>query len=175
MNKEFESLERFVRTSVWNDDEFHEIWDNGNSDLELLKNALHRLEQIDNAKPSEAMKSLEENTKLFDEIALENPTTYKNETFAEAFIFKLNVDKIQQSLLKSQEQDELLKIIENKLFSIIYFVDEIRPEIHKTNYSDYKYWYTRKRFGKSDEMYTEDEFNKIMNWLYKKRGKNNES
>ena len=86
-----------------------------------------------------------------------------------------DLESYKQALIKAQEQDVLLKIIENKLFSIIYFVDEIRPEIHKTDYSDYKYWYTRKRYGKPDEMYTEDEFNKIMNWLYKKRGKNNES
>ena len=47
MTKEQEALENFVRTSVWNDDEFHEIWDNGNQDLELLKKGLARLAKYD--------------------------------------------------------------------------------------------------------------------------------
>lgn len=90
MNKELGALENFVRMSVWNDDEFHEIWDNGNYDLEIVKQALLELKAIKESKPSEALEYLKKNNELFDEIALENPTTYKEGTVIEAYVYHCN-------------------------------------------------------------------------------------
>lgn len=82
---------------------------------DISKN-LERLEQIDNANPSKALKCLKNNSELFDEIAKENPTTYKNETFAEAFLFKTNTIEIEQALLKAQEQDKILERLKRPMF-----------------------------------------------------------
>ncbi len=113
MNKKYlEALEHFVRTSVWNEDEFHEIWDNGNSDLEIVKEALQRLETIDNTKPSEALECIDdiylnavfvkkEGQTLFDshyKLFGESPETHK--TISE------QCDIIKNALLKAQEQSE---------------------------------------------------------------------
>ncbi len=64
------------------------------------------LEAITQANPSEAIECLEYNSKLFDEIALENPTTYKNETFVDAFLFGVNAIKIKQALRKAQKLEK---------------------------------------------------------------------
>ena len=75
------------------------------SELEL-KHALQRLEGIEGANQNEALKCLKNNSELFDKIALENPTTYKDETFTEAYLFKTNTIKIEQGLLKAQEKSD---------------------------------------------------------------------
>ena len=81
---------------------------------ELIKQALQRLEAIDNANPSEALEYLKKNSELFDEIALENPTTYKDGTVIEAYVYHCNSIGIEQALLKAQEQEKVLKsILEN--------------------------------------------------------------
>jgi len=63
--------------------------------------------QIDNANPSEALKCLKKNNELFDEIALENPTTYKDNTVIEAYLFKINAVEIERALLKAQELETM--------------------------------------------------------------------
>ena len=75
-----------------------------------------------------------------------------------------SLDIIEQTI---KDNDRLLHIIKTKLFSIVYFVDEIRAAIHNINYEDYKYWYTTRRcvYGKDEEMYTKEEFNLIMEYL----------
>lgn len=76
--------------------------------IECIKEKIQRLESIDNAKASEALKCLKKNSDLFDEIAQENPTTYKDGTVIEAFLFKTNTIEIERALIKAQEQEKVL-------------------------------------------------------------------
>ena len=66
----------------------------------IIKSSLQRLEAIDNAKPSEAMKCLEEIRRYF--------------LFPKSEEYPI----IKQALLKSQEQEKVLEIIKKKTISI---------------------------------------------------------
>lgn len=128
MSKELEALENFVRTSVWNDNEFHEIWDNGNYDLEIVKEALQRLESIDNANSSEALEILYNNAKLDrDRIEEGGIVTYAEEIEHNEAI-KPYYDTIKQALLKAQEQEKVLKIIKEKRVNMLALIHSIRFE-----------------------------------------------
>lgn len=106
MCKEYiQALEHFVRTSVWNEDEFHEIWDNGNSDLEIVKQALKRLESIDNASISEAWECLEKLGKheLKQDCLVEDLTVYDTIKYALLKAQKLNIENSKYKQLEKEK------------------------------------------------------------------------
>ena len=82
------------------------------SDYEKVKNAhktveeaLKRLEALDNAEPSEALKCLEY-------IKSQSPICYDND--GKFYVFEKEFDTIKQALLQGQKEHRALEIIKNK-------------------------------------------------------------
>ena len=117
------------------------------SKFELFKGqrALQRLEEIDNAKPSEAMESLERIDKEY--------ATIENEDF------KICFNTIKQALIKAQEQEKVLKIIKENNVDVFFLrnncdtVEEYNKEINN-NTMHYCY-------GNCREL-TQEEFNLLI-------------
>lgn len=83
---------------------------------ENIEQALQRLEAIDNANPSEALKCLKY---LYEDAKIESGWVQKHcITYAEEFEhndrIKPYYENIKQALLKAQEQEKALKIIKKK-------------------------------------------------------------
>ena len=100
MSKELEALGkniRYKKEHIGNDT--YRLYIKKN-DIELLEQALQRLEAIDNAEPSEALKCLERITAYF-----------LNKTKEMDF---QDLRDIEQSLLKAQENEKVLEIIKEK-------------------------------------------------------------
>lgn len=97
MSKELEALER-----VGNNLEHH--YSENIKDFNILKQALTRLEAIDNANPSEALERLENN---------------KN-----AIPYAIDYRIIKQALIKSQEQEKEIDRLENQCLDVL--ADNIR-------------------------------------------------
>ena len=83
-------------------------------DFLTIKKALQRLEQIENAKPSEALKCLEN---LCDEFP----------------ILKKDYKIIKQELFKAQEQEKVLEIIKEKEVEMALFNDSKTVEDYNRN------------------------------------------
>lgn len=71
-----------------------------------LEQALQRLESIDNADPSEALVKFKDNTEMFEEIALKDSHSYKDDTVIEAYVYHFNNIVIERALLKAQELEK---------------------------------------------------------------------
>lgn len=97
MSKELEALER-----VGNNLEHH--YPENIKDFNILKQALQRLETIDNSNPSKALKNLEKIKTKFRNTCL---GIYLEDT--------KEFDTIKQTLLKAQEQDKVLEITKEHL------------------------------------------------------------
>lgn len=91
------------------------LWDFPNDikkRVEEQEKDLEVLEQIDNAKPSEALNSLEYICKILNEKRIDVKWLFKND-----------YNTIKQALLKAQEKDKILEILKNKL--IIHCEDNV--------------------------------------------------
>lgn len=126
--------------------EFHNM-------LTDMASELSRLYEIDNAKPSEALECLEHIKKDdFNMIITTYPPlpAYNGVTKDEMF------NKIQQALLKAQEQEKILSIIKEK---------DVDVKLLKlsTNWLDY-YTRVKHKTGKNTEL-TEEEFELLKRWL----------
>ena len=106
-----------------------------------INQALQRLESIDNANPSEALEGLKKNEELFDEIAKENPTTYKDGTVIEAYLFMINTIKIEQALQKAREQEKVLEIILEKNVNLEVLSISNDVNIYNKVITRYSVWY----------------------------------
>jgi len=88
-------------------------------DRDKVLNALQRLESIDNAKPSEALKTLEVLDKtispLLEPILVEYEDDLSDKITANYFALK-------DALLKAQEQEKVLEIIKNKAVDILLII-----------------------------------------------------
>ena len=94
MNIEFEALKR-----IGNNLEHH--YPENIRDFNILKQALQRLEAIENANPSEALECLEQLAEMADKCWVScDVHKWKN--------------TIKQALIKAQEQEKVLKIIKEK-------------------------------------------------------------
>lgn len=91
--------------------------------FESLEKDLERLEQIDNAKPSEALECLEnlEKEKEFDVVSQNFDYHY--------LMSKDQVDIIKQALIKAQEQDKILELLKK-----CYYASSIDETLYKTSY-----------------------------------------
>lgn len=108
-------------------------------DYNDIKQALQRLESIDNAELSEALEELKKFTDLFD-------TRYNR--------FYINVyETIEQALLKSQEQEKVLEILFEKEVSIF----QLKSCKNVNEYNDLKF--------KEENKLTEEEFDLVKRYL----------
>ena len=83
------------------------------NDIELLEKELQRLEVIDNAEPSEALKCIEYIENKLDTLKREYKS-HLNHRCDDLFIQKHIFTTIKQYILKAQTQENLLKIIKEK-------------------------------------------------------------
>ena len=119
MSKEYLKALGFIK-SLLKDDWVDSVW---KPYYETIKQALQRLETIDNAKPSEALECLEYISK--EEIVVRdrnsiymNPNDNNKGAFTHLTTvgvnFKGALEHIKQALIKSQEQEKALKIMFEK-------------------------------------------------------------
>ena len=85
--------------------------------FDIIEEALHRLESIDNAEPSEALKSLEDiyrNAVFISEVSFEkqHPTNISPETNKS---ISVQCDTIKQALLKAQREHKALDLLMQEL------------------------------------------------------------
>ncbi len=101
-------------------------------DRDKVLNTINELKAIKEANPTEALECLKNNSELFDKIALENPKTYKNETFTEAYLFKANTIKIEQALINKSKKEQGFDILLSILTDNLDFNEEKEMMIYST-------------------------------------------
>lgn len=92
-------------------------------DYEIIKQALQRLEAIDNANPSEALEKLDKVNNYLNDVY-----DYK-EIKAER---RKDIDSIKQALIKAQEQEKVLEIIKKK--NVMVFLLKVSKSIDEYNF-----------------------------------------
>ncbi len=118
MSKELEAFDRIMKT-----------YGNTNSlegtynDFLTIKQALQRLEQIENAKPSEVLDII---NKIIDAIDYHKKQT--NEENSVACISEETLVRFQQALTKAQEQEKVLEIIKERHIDILSLEECIERE-----------------------------------------------
>ena len=112
---------------------------------EIIEEALHRLDFIDNTKPSEALEYLKE---------LE-----ENKSFCSEFDL-IKIDIIRDYILKAQEQEKVLEIIKNKNVDTCVLKDS-DTYIEYNNAMKLRYGGTELS---KDLFLTEEEFNVVKEW-----------
>lgn len=100
MSKELEALEKLGHYDLY--ESYNELQVNEIDEFDIVKQALQRLEQINNANPSEALKCLEENLKCYSK-PICNGSMVKNEYVIDYWHYCINNEKIKDTLLKAQE------------------------------------------------------------------------
>lgn len=126
-------------------------------DCKTIKKALERLEAIDNANPSEALKDLQiiENNIIYTLSDCDiNDEVCQNLQYA-----KTKISAIEQYILKAQEQEKVLRVIkeknvDTKLLRKCNSVDEYNAKIKK----DYNSFYYKKY------RLTQEEFDLLKRW-----------
>lgn len=126
-------------------------------DYAIIEKALQRLKQIDNANPSEALECLEEikqecKSTYFDENGKQWWTTDKNKDY--------RCNTIKQALLKQQEQEKVLEILERKPIDL-WFINGSGAECI---YSDYIIK-CQAYMVESNLILTQEEFDTLKRWL----------
>ena len=148
MSKYLEALKCFkdIEERCKNDYEQCIVGYNYEKELSTIKEALNRLEAIDNAKPSEALKCLEEmcNDKTIHDYILYN-------CLDEDFTY------IRQALIKAQKQEKVLNIIIDREVSVQSF--------RRKNYKDYEDYCYRSNIYENSTPLTQEEFILLKEWL----------
>ena len=132
--------------------------------IKILKQALQRLEAIDNANSSKALKYV--NGKIADlEDDLQHYTMVDKDKCKEFYIREnlKQLNTIKQALIKAQEQENVLEIIKEKKVDIWKFIDN---GIFNYSYDDYYFcwnYYSCKKL-------TQEEFDLLKSWLDNKKG-----
>ena len=110
--------------------------------FDIIEEALHRLESIDNAEPSEALKSLEDIYRNavfisdYDVFGKQHPTNISPETNKS---ISVQCDTIKQALLKAQKPKQYLKwedLEKDRTYKVL--LNGIQYELVK-RYDDYEY------------------------------------
>lgn len=105
MSKELEALERLAMPDEIHIKECKKLGIGLTEDYDVVEKALQRLEAIDNANPSEALKGLE---KICD--------VSKNDMDINiGWIFKHEIDTIKQALLKAQKEHNSINLLMQEL------------------------------------------------------------
>lgn len=149
MSKELEALKRIRQETcpATYMDDFDK-----NECCDVIEQALKRLESIDNANPSEALRNLE---CLKSHISARDMLGETNKKIA------LDIcNDVEQALLKAQENEKVLKIIKEKpqaALSLIQLgkIKTYEEYLEYTRVWDLEYW---------DMVYTEEEFDLIKRW-----------
>ena len=113
--------------------------------IECIKEKIQRIEAIDNAKPSEALKVLNSNPVIREEMDYEDYYT------------------INKTLLKAQENEKVLEIIKKKDVDIIRIKHLIFESQKKPKYWDLRYYNEARVID--DEKLTQEEFDLLKRWL----------
>lgn len=108
MNKELEALKRIKNFLGYN----YCSVDLPN-ELKCVEQALQRLEAIDNANPSEALDKLK---------TLGHICVYRDTWTPFEIHFEEEFTTIKQALIKAQEQEKVLEIIDNKMLMYLNFI-----------------------------------------------------
>ena len=130
----------------------------GRSYYDTIKQALQRLESIDNSKPSETLEILDDFKNGL--VNKETGMIMFNQVW-----FKNQIDTIKQALLKAQENEKVLEIIKKKRIDIgllkhCEYHTEYNVEIaeHNDELKTYQDWWYRKEL-------TKEEFDLLKRWL----------
>ena len=116
-------------------------------ELDIVNNALLELKAIKEAKPSEALKDLEE---IILYLNANEPTgKYCN-----------NIENLKNKLLKAQEQEKVLEILKNKL-EFVFFGRTREVKIEQ----DDSYHYVYLMNGFDDSTLPDEEFDLLKGWL----------
>ena len=107
MSKELEVLGN-IESALW-DDNFH--YQTHKEDLEVIEQALQRLEAIENSNPSEALECLRQ-------IGIIEMYSHEGTLLKDSISFKPEYDTIKNYILKAQEQKMVLKILFEKNVNI---------------------------------------------------------
>ena len=119
-------------------------------DRDKVLNALQRLESIDNAIPSEALESLKRIKNIQVCIDYEKDIIKSvNEMLPNS------CDKVEQSLIKSQEQEKVLKILKERQVNIALLVTVRDVE-------EYNFYIPYEEFEK---YLTQEEFDLLKRWI----------
>jgi len=122
--------------------------------IEIIKEKIQRLESIDNAKPSEALKDLKE----LHELAYGNDkTSWKIDEIRMS-------SHIKQALIKAQEQEKVLSIIKEKRVDMETLENAIFREKAKQVKSGLQ-WYNNQVKFHSNKQLTQEDFELLMRWL----------
>lgn len=125
-----------------------------NEALDTIKQALKRLEAIDNSNPSKALKGLKHIKKYY----VPEPCTATTYNYLEI---------IEQSLLKTQEQEKVLEIVFEKRIDLESFYATFIE-------NDYDYNYYEEMYGTYGKYkLTEEEFNLLKRYFENGRNKTN--
>ena len=103
MEKVFEALQRLAMPDELHKEECEKLGIDLTEDYETIKQALQRLEAIDNANPSKALNGLEFICKILNEKRIDIKWLFKNE-----------YNTIKATLLKTQEDKQFIELILNK-------------------------------------------------------------
>jgi hypothetical protein len=155
MSKEYLEALNYVWYNYYTEELDQDEVDEIEKNLNVVQDGLKRLESIDNANPSEAMKHLEFICKILKEKGIDIKWLFKNE-----------YTTIKQALLKAQEPKQYvdeLKLVEKKL-KALEIVKEKRIDIESFYTSfiegEYDYNFYEIRYGTYGKYcLTEEEFN----------------
>jgi len=151
MSKEYlEAIERIKNKFI---NFFHE----DNPDVECVEDALQRIEAIDNANPSGALKSLEVLEKIISPLLEPILAEYEDDLSDK---ITANYFALKQALLKAQENEKVLEIIKNKNV----WVARLKGLIKKYNDLDALRIYNA-NMPSIDYQLTQQEFNSLKEWL----------
>ena len=138
-------------------------------ELDVLMQAITELKEIKEAESSEAITYINALIKENDnDIKNQTNTGFDRDTQAKWVKYlehkSTMLSTIEQYILKTQEFEKVSAIFKTKPFNMIYFVDEIRADIYKRSYADYKMWLISKGGRTINDLLTEDEFETLMRW-----------
>lgn len=118
-----EALEAFGRITLHTeyDNDSHYDGLHFEDDCKLVDKALERLEQIDNAKPSEALKKLEmlsDCAEAMKEAPSSNWIEYANNETELDYQLWIAYEYLKQALIKAEKEHKALEIIKEKLVDV---------------------------------------------------------
>ena len=126
--------------------------------IEIIKEKIQRLESIDNAKPSGALKSLEVLEKIISPLLEPILAKYEDDLSDK---ITANYFALKQALIKAQEQEKVLEIIKEKDVDIKFLRALINSDSEYTRKNALKIY----NLCLDNEQLTEEEFGLLKRWL----------
>ena len=126
--------------------------------IECIKEKIQRIEAIDNAKPSEALRALEVLEKIISPLLEPILAEYEDDLSDK---ITANYFALKQALLKAQEQEKVLEIIKKKDVDIKFLRVLINSDSEYTRKNALKIY----NLCLDNEQLTEEEFGLLKRWL----------